>query len=363
MKSTTANNLRSRLLVAGIAMLIIYAGGTLTYYALGKGAWKLGDCAYMTVITLTTAGFGEVLTNMDKVPYARFFTAVLLVGGAGVALYAVSILTTYLVEGEFLQSRRRKRMKRIIDNLSGHVIVCGAGGTGRHVVEELCATQWKFVVIDTGADKLARLQELHDNRLAIIEGDATDDNVLTEAGINRAHGIVASLPDDKGNLFVVVTARGLNPSLRIVAKAVDALAVRKLEAAGADAVVSVNAIGGLRMASEMVRPTVVGFLDKMMRDKDKQLRFEEVTIPAGSPLVNTKLAQRDIRKARNLLIVAARDPEHDSYTYSPGPDFLLLAGMTLVVIGETDSVQRLRNSSLFTSDHAEDGTEVDHIAG
>lgn len=348
MEPATATNLRSRLLVAAVAMLVIYAGGTLAYYLLGRGTWPLADCAYMTVITLTTAGFGEVLPNMDRVPYARFFTSVLLVGGAGVALYAVSILTTYLVEGEFMQSRRRKRMKKIVDAMTGHVIVCGAGGTGRHVVDELVATRWPFVVIDVSPANLARLQELHANQVAVIEGDATDDNVLAEAGIGRARGVVATLPDDKGNLFVVVTARGLNPSLRIVAKAVDAPAVRKLQAAGADAVVSVNAIGGLRMASEMIRPNVVGFLDKMVRDKDKQLRFEELTIPPLSPLVNTRLARSDIRKARNLLIVAARDPQTGEYTYSPGPDFVLLANMTLVVIGETDAVQRLRNSSLFS---------------
>jgi voltage-gated potassium channel len=133
-----------------------------------------------------------------------------------------------------------------------------------------------------------------------------------------------------------------------VAKAVDPLAIRKLQVAGADSVVSVNTIGGLRMASEMIRPNVVGFLDKMMRETDKNLRFEEVTIPPQSPLANMKLAESDIRKERNLLIVAAKNPLSGEYTYSPGPEFRFEANMTLIMLGETDSVQRLRNSKLFS---------------
>jgi voltage-gated potassium channel len=344
----TTNNLRSRLLVAALGMATIYTAGTAGYYMIGHGRWRLADCAYMTVISLTTVGYGEVLQDMHKVPYARLFTGFLLMGGAGIAVYFVSVLTTYLDEGEFLQSRRRKRMRKIIESMSGHIIVCGAGGTGRHVVDELTATRWPFLLIDTDAEKLERLQEMHANKLAVVQGDATDDDVLVDAGIMRAHGIVASLPDDKGNLFVVVTARGLNPKLRIVAKAMESHTVRKLQAAGADAVVSVNNIGGMRMASEMIRPAVVTFLDKMLRDKDKALRFEEMLIPPGSPLVQKKLAQSDIRRERNLLIVAARTAAGE-YVYSPGPDFLLEANMVLIVIGETQSVQRLRESPLFAA--------------
>jgi len=335
-------------------MAFIYGAGTLGYYLLGHGKWKLADCAYMTIISLTTVGYGEILVDLQKVPYGRFFTSLLLVGGAGIALYFVSVLTTFLIEGEFLQSRRRKKMRKNIAGLSKHIIVCGAGGTGKHVVDELVATRWPFVVIDPDPEKMNRCQEAHGD-IPFIVGDATDDNVLIEARIHHAHGIVASLPDDKGNLYVVVTARGLNSKLRIVSKAVDVLAVRKLEVAGADSVVTVNTIGGLRMVSEMIRPQVVGFLDKMVREKDKNLRFEEVTIPPNSPLVNTKLAQSDIRKERNLLIVAAKDSPTGDFIYSPGSDFTLQAGMTLILLGETESVQRLRSSALFQNAEAGEG--------
>jgi len=344
--------LRRRLVVAGLLMTVVYGAGTAGYWILGGGRWSLADCAYMTVISLTTVGYGEILVDLHSVPYARLFTSILLVSGAGIALYFVSVLTTFLVEGEFLQLRRRRKMKQQIEHLHDHIIVCGVGGTGKHVVDELVATQWSFVAIDTDPERLARCEETH-AQIPTIEGDGTDDNILIEAGIKRAHGIVASLPDDKLNLYIVITARGLNPNLRIVAKAVDPLAVAKLQAAGANAVISVNAIGGLRMASEMIRPNVVTFLDKMMRDKDKQLRFEEVAIPPGSPLVQRRLADSDIRKERNLLIVAARDTATGEYTYSPGPHFVMQAGMTLIVIGETGAVQRLRNSRLFASNEKE----------
>ena len=340
------NILRRRVLVAGVAMLIVYGSGTLGYWLIGGGDWSVGDCAYMTVISLTTVGYGETLAEFHRMPYARLFTAILLVTGAGIALYFVSVLTTFLVEGEFLQLRRRRKMRKRIKDLNGHIIVCGIGGTGRHIVDELVAAQWPFVAIDTDEEHVARCHEAHPTAMAHILGDATQDEVLREAQIDRARGVVTSLPEDRDNLYIVIAARDLNPRLRIVAKAMDPNAVRKLQVAGADAVVSVNTIGGLRMASEMIRPSVVTFLDTMMRDQDKKLRFEEVVIPDGSPLGDTPLAHSDIRKERNLLIVAARCKD-GQYTYSPGPQFRLEAGMTLIIIGETEAVQRLRRSHLF----------------
>ncbi len=324
--------------IAGVAMLAIYFGGTVGYFLLGGGDWSVGDCAYMTVISLTTVGYGEVLRGIDHVPYARLFTATLLVLGAGVVLYFLSVLTTYLVEGEFLDLRRKRKMRKMIDKLSEHIIVCGAGRTGGHIVHELCEARWPFVVIDNDVERINRCQDAEDVSIDHIIDDATDDAVLLSAGIEKAAGIVAALPQDKDNLYVVLTARGLNQKLRIVTKAVDFRAAPKLRAAGADSVVNVNQIGGLRLASEMIRPQVVTFLDKMVRDKDKTLRFEELTIGGGSPLVGKQLASADLREARNLLIVAAYDAQ-GAYTYSPGPKFVLEEAMTLIVLGETDAVE------------------------
>ncbi len=347
MPQAVATSVRRRLLIAGAMMLFVYAVGTTGYYLIGHGSWSVQDCAYMTVISLTTVGYGEVLEGLNQIPYARLFTIVLLLTGAGIVVYFASALTTFLVEGDFLQLRRQRRMKQRIRKMHDHIIVCGVGGTGQHIIEELAATAWPYVAIDVDPERLTRCQEQHAKDMGYMHADATDDAVLLEAGIKEAHGIVASLPDDKGNLYVVVTARGLNPKLRIVAKAMDPNAVRKLRAAGADAVVSVNTIGGLRMVSEMIRPHVVGFLDKMMQARDKNLRFEEVTIPAASSLVDKQLMESGLRSERNLLIVAAKETAGGEYTYAPDGQFRLRAGMTLILLGETESVKRLRHSRLF----------------
>ena len=340
-------SLRRRLIVAIGLIVTVYAVGTLGYYILGGGRWNLGDCAYMTVISISTVGYGEVLSGIQAVPYARLFTSILIITGAGVVLYAASMLITFLVEGEFLDLRRRRRMDKRIGKMSNHLIVCGAGRTGMHVIHELATSHWPFIVIDTDPDIGPRCAEACDHVVDFIVGDAIDDHVLIDAGIEQAYGVVAGLPEDKDNLYVVLTARGMNPKLRIIAKAVDPRAEAKLRVAGADSVVSVNRIGGMRLASEMIRPSVVSFLDIMMRDQDKNLRFEEIAIPKNSSLVGRHLAESDLRKERKLLVVAVMGPEEGVYTYSPGPSFVFQEGMVLVLIGETESVARLRESPAF----------------
>ena len=342
--------MRNRLLGAAVAALLIICVGSAGYYTLGAGRWSLTDCVYMTVISITTVGYGEVLQDFRSVAYARFFTIFLVIAGTAVSIYFISVLTTYLVEGEFFHVRRGRKMKKRIESLRDHVIVCGAGRTGANIVSELVAAHRPFLVIEHDPEELRRCQHAcEEDSFPHIIDDATDDAVLIEAGIERAAGVVAALADDRDNLFVVITARGLNGKLRIVSKGVDPRAVEKLRVAGADTVVSVNHIGGFRMAAEMIRPNVVGFLDTMMSARDQKLRFEEITIPAGSELAGQALAQTDIRRERNLLIIAASRSGSDEFTYSPGPNYQLAEGMTLIVLGETVSVQRLRESPQFNA--------------
>lgn len=345
--------LRERIFAASVALVAIFAIGTFGYYAmgqfyLGKLGWDLGECAYMTVITITTVGFGE-LPHLARVPGGRVFTVGVLLAGLGIAAYFVSALTTYFIEGEFTKARVRRRMTRALDQIRDHIIVCGIGTTGVHVVEELVWTKWPLVAIDRDPARLEKLQELTVNMLPTVVGDATEDAVLEHAGIRRARGIVAALTDDKDNLFIVVSARQLNPSLRIIAKGVDMAASEKLKRAGADSVVNPAFIGGVRMVSEMIRPQVVEFLDLMLRDKDKNLRIEEVVVPKGSPLVGKPIFEAQIRRYTNLLVVAVREPPKESsqpgrFVYNPGPETLIAENMTLVVLGETESVHKLRTS-------------------
>lgn len=345
--------LRERIVVASIALVAIFLVGTFGYFIMGRiylgdRGWSVGECAYMTVITITTVGFGE-LPHLGRVPGGRAFTVVVLLAGLGVALYFVSSLTTYFIEGEFTKARTRRKMTRALNDIRDHFIVCGVGTTGVHVVEELVWTKRPFVAVDVDAEKLERIQQLSAEILPTVQGDATEDDVLEAAGIRRARGVVAALTDDKSNLFIVVSARQLNPSLRIIAKGVDMQAAEKLKRAGADSVVNPAFIGGVRMVSEMIRPQVVEFLDLMLRDKDKNLRIEEVVVPAGSPLVGKPILEAQIRQKTNLLVVAVREPptptaQAGRFVYNPGPETLIAANMALIVLGETDSVHKLRSS-------------------
>jgi voltage-gated potassium channel len=345
--------LRERLVAASIALVAIFLAGSFGFYGLGRvylgpQVWDYAACAYMTVMTITTVGIGE-LPRLHDVPGARLYTIIVLLSGLGVAAYFVSALTTYFIEGEFARTRIRRRMNRVLNEIHDHIIVCGVGTTGVHVVEELVWTKRPLVAIDRDPARLDRLQELTADLLPTVVGDATEDEVLERAGIKRARGIVAALTDDKDNLFIVVSARQLNPTLRIIAKGVDLGAGEKLKRAGADSVVNPAYIGGVRMVSEMIRPQVVEFLDLMLRDKDKNLRIEEVLVPRGSPLVGKPIFEAQIRQHTNLLVVAVREPAPASdqpgrFVYNPGPETLIVENMALIVLGETDSVHKLRGA-------------------
>lgn len=311
------------------------------FYLLGKGRWELAECAYMTVITLSTVGFGE-LSQMHEVPGARPLTVVLIISGVGALAYVQGNLTALLVEGVIGQAWRRNRMRKAIEATEGHVVVCGAGSTGRHVIEELIATGTSFIVIDRDQEHLERIStDLMEGKMLYVLGDATDDHALVEAGVSRARGVVAALTHDKDNLFVTLSARSLNSTARIVSKVVEDPAALKMKKAGATSVVSPAMIGGRRMASELIRPEVNEFLDQMLRDKSKNLRIEEAVVPKGSAFAGKALKDTPIRKETRLLVVAVRDSERN-FVYNPDPDHVVQEGATLIVMGEAENVAKLR---------------------
>ena len=294
----------------------------------------------MTVITLSTVGFAETLPNLGDVEGARVWTMALILCGSGSLLFFVSVFTAFIVEGDIQGAIRRRRMQNEIDTLKDHVIVVGAGATGIHVVEELYETKEAFLVIDVSEDRMRRLEREMPG-LRYVIGNATNDEVLEEAGIVRARALATTLPEDKDNVFVAITARALNRNLRIVSKVTEDSADMKLKRAGADSTVSPSSIGGLRIASELVRPSVVRFLDTMIRDRSGALRVEEVQVPAQSTLVGARLSETNLRDRTRVLVLAARAAD-GAYTYNPGPDFLLEAGMTLIVLSQQDDIARLR---------------------
>jgi len=330
-----------RLILALGVFVGLVAVGSVGYFALGHGRWQLGECAYMTIITISTVGFFE-LREMSDVPGARVLTVSLIFSGVGVLAYTQSNLTALFVEGVIGHALRRKRMQREIAKLSHHIVVAGAGSTGKHVIEELVATQTRFVAIDRNEQVLQEVSaEVCGGKLLYVHGDATLDHMLLAAGVERARGVVAALTHDKDNLYVTLSARSLNGRARIVSKVVDDDAAPKIVKAGASAIVNPTMIGARRLASELIRPEVNEFLDQMVRDKDKNLRLEEVVVPPGSPFVGQMLKDTPIRRATRALVVAVRGIDR-AFAYNPDPDYVISEGTTLIVLGETESIVKLR---------------------
>jgi voltage-gated potassium channel len=332
-----------RLIAALGVFAALVALGTGGYLAIGRGRWGVGDCAYMTVITISTVGLFE-LGHMRDVPGARVLTVALIVSGVGVLAYMQSSLTALFVEGAIGHALRRRRMLSEISKMSDHVVVAGAGSTGRHAIEELLATRTPFVAIDRIEHALERLSmELCGGagKMLYVHGDATLDQVLLTAGVARARGVVAALTHDKDNLYVTLSARSLNAKARIVSKVVEDEAAPKILKAGATSIVNPTMIGGRRLASELIRPMVNEFLDQMLRDKDKNLRLEEIPIEKGSSFVGVALKDAPIRRETRALIIAVRGAD-GKFTYNPDPEFVIVDGTTLIVLGETASIVKLR---------------------
>ncbi len=331
-----------RLAFSSGALATVIGFGVFGYWSLGNGTWSLFECLYMVLITITTVGYNETLP-VSLTPNGRLFTLVLLVTGFGVVLYFFTTLATFILDGELGHTLWRRRMRKALDRLSDHYIICGAGETGRSVAEELLAEGRQVVVLERDAEHLDYLaRRVGSDRFIGLMGDATEDELLIEAGLHRAKGIIATLHSDRDNLFVVVTARQLaGKSVRIVSRAIDDRARAKLERAGANAIVSPNHIGGRRMAHELLRPNVVGFIDLIVRDSDRTLSVEECLLPVHTPVHGRTLAKSGIRQVSQVLVLSVLLADGKRYEFNPAPDFVLESGMTLIVLGEPESIARL----------------------
>jgi len=335
-----------RLFYGLAAILIVVIGGGFGYWLIGDGRWPLHDCLYMTVITITTVGYAEVLPGMDVIHGARAFTVLLLVFGTGTIVFFASSITAFIIEGDLknvlFASKLKKRMKRMKD----HVVVCGAGSTGRNVIQELIKTGVPVVAIDTRESELREIADANPKAAySFIVGDATDDDVIAQVNLAGARGLVAALSSDKDNLYLTVSARQQNPNARIIARCAELSHVEKIRRSGADAVVSPNYIGGLRMVSEMLRPSVVRFLDDMMRDVRAAYRIEEVTLGDGARSLGETLRDARVRERFGMTVLAMRGKDASMWTYNPDASEKLSPGMTLVVLGSAEQVNQLRNAT------------------
>jgi voltage-gated potassium channel len=283
----------------------------------------------MTAITITTVGYGDVI-GLDNKPFGKLFTIIFVFIGAGTIAYLFTTLAAYIIEGELRKVFRRRKMEKHIAKMKGHYIVCGIGMVGLYVVHELFLTKKPLVAIDIDENKV-ELFEANNLTVDLIVGDATENEILWKAMIEHAQGLFATTDSDNDNIVISLTARQLNPSLRIISRCNDAKNIDKIRRAGADEVVALNFIGGLRMASEMIRPHVTKFLDMMLRDKYSPMRVEEIHIPAHSPYIGKPVNEVDFKGIGNLLIIAARKTNNE-WIYNPYPDTIIEKGMSMIII-------------------------------
>jgi voltage-gated potassium channel len=327
-----------RLLIAFFLLVLLVLIGTLGYKFIE--GWSMGDSLYMTFITITTVGFGEVRPLSAA---GQHFTIVFLVLSIGTVGYSVTVLITYVFEGQILNVMRERRMKRTIRHLKNHFIIVGGGAVGREAAYEFSRSKKRFVIVDRNPSQsdLSR-----DESIPILEGDAINDEVLVEAGIERASGLISALPEDEANVFVVLTARQLNPHLLIVSQAAEERTNRKLIKAGANRVISPKRIAGQRMAAMVLRPNLLNFLDVIVQGGELDMRFEEVALDPGSPLIDKTLKEAGIGQHTGAIIVGINAPEGrvriNPSTTSTLSSVRLGDGDVLIALGNEDQLARLR---------------------
>lgn len=347
---------RKRLAWALLALAGVTAVGIVGFAIIGRGAHSLIDAIYMTVITLTTVGYGEII-DMSHNPAGRLFTVGLLLLGMGIVAYTVPMLAAFLIEGQLLHFFSRRRMDRAIDRLRDHYIVCGQTPATWHVVDELRRSGWWVVlVVPSEYASAVAFERLGD--LLRVEGDPSDDDVLLEAGVERATGVIACMENHKDNVLVALAARRLAPKVRIVASTEVPDAEGKLRSAGADAVVSPSHIGALRMASEMVRPEVTSFLDRMLHDPASRLRVEEIPVPDESSAIGQTVGWLGVNDLAGALLLAIRDRRTGNFVFKPPAEQLLESGVTLIAMVDADGRSRIerrlatgRRSTLMRPDN------------
>jgi voltage-gated potassium channel len=345
-------NIRQRLLLAVVLLVVMLTVSVAGYRVLGGPSVSLLNALYMAVITFAGVGYAEVVDTSHN-PALRLFNMLVVFLGVTIMVYVFSVVTAFLVEGELTHIFWRRKMEKKIRELKDHYIVCGLGDTGRYVIDELQKTASAFVVIEHSDEVLARYREQSGNgrELHSVTGDATDEEVLAAAGVDRAHGLIAALGADKDNLVITVMVRQKNPRIRIVARCTDLRFTDKLLRAGANSTVSPNRIGGLRLASEVLRPHVVNFLDLMLKEQTRTLRIEEIEVGPSS-WVEKKVGDLALKERFSLLLLAVKDAGGATYWANPPENLALRQGTVLIVMGDVAQIRKARAQAQHQSGRA-----------
>lgn len=322
-----------RLVQILLLLVAVIAFGTAGYALIEH--FTVFDALYMTVITVASVGFGEIPRELSTT--GRAFTMVLIVVGLGSMAYGLSAVTAFWVEGDLANVWEKRKMDAQIGKLRDHIVVCGGGQTGRHIAGELVKTKTPFVIIERNPEEEDAIRKLGEGALYIL-GDATAPDVLRRAQIERARGLLACMPADKDNVFTLLSAREMNPGMRIVTRLVSDESRPALMRAGADAIVSIPTIGALRLASVMLRPAVVGVLDAMLREPG-DVRVEEIVVGpslAGQPLRALKLVERC-----GITVFAVRKQD-GGHRFNPPAEYTLGHGDVLIACASPDQLRTAR---------------------
>jgi voltage-gated potassium channel len=334
---TAEQALRRRQLQLAVALLaLVLVVGTAGYVMIeGWGAW---DAFYMTVISITTAGYSEVhpLSRAGQV-----FTSLLLIGGVGAAFYAFTLVAAEVIQSRLSPRSEERRRNRMIDELKDHFIVCGGGRIGLIVADEFHRQHVPFVIIDRDADAVH--ETLVKGYLA-VHADASREDMLAKLRIDRARGMIAALGSDAENVYTILSARGLRPDLLVIARADSEDAERKLLKAGATRVISPYQIGATQIAQTALRPAVVDFVQLATSSENLELAMEQVSIAATSPLVDKSIIEANLRQRYGVIVVGIRRRD-GRMEFNPPPDALMRAGDQLVVLGPPDRLKGLETAA------------------
>lgn len=316
-----------------LATLFTVIGFGTLGYALIEG-WSAFDALYMTVITLATVGFKEVHELSD---HGKLFTIVLIVSGTGIIAYALGSLIQFMVEGQLRKILGRRKLTSRISKLKDHYIICGFGRIGHLICREFQEKPLPYVVVEKDPHLVERLErEGH----LYVEGDATDDETLLSAGIAQARGLITAVTSDTDNVYITLTARGLNPKLFILARAGEEGSEKKLMRAGASKVISPYTIGANRMAQAILRPSVVDFIEIATASESLELQLEEITVADSSPLVGKNLIAAGIRQTMGIIIIGIKQTD-GHMLFNPSPATVIDACSVLITLGERNAISQL----------------------
>jgi voltage-gated potassium channel len=329
--SASLSTTTRRLIFAIIAVVMAMGLGTIAFHLIE--GWSILDSLYAAAQTVTTVGYGDVSPTSRN---GRIFATVFMLLGVGIVLYALSSTVQSIVQSELVATFGARRQSRKMSKLRNHFIICGAGRVGAHLVRALMSSSETFIVIETDPGRVAELVAMG---VLVLVRDATLEESLHEAGVEHARGLAACLPDDADNVYVVLTARDLNPRMHIVARAAEEQAESKLIRAGANRVVAPTIIGGHRMAMALTKPAVEDFLGSITANQ-LDLAFEQLEIDPDSSLVDRKLSETTIRSQLNIVVVSIRR-SNGEILFNPSGDTAIQANDVLIAIGNAESLMKL----------------------